>query len=367
MGAFTASAVRAIARAGATVLALAAVDGLATPSSVDARDALVVGIKQAPPFVIKTDDGRWRGISVDLWRAAAEQLGLRYEFMETDLEGLLEAVESSRFDAGIGALTVTAEREKRVDFSHPFHASGLGIAVAESGGSGIRAIVARLLSRQFLFALGSLVLFLFIGGALLWLFERRKNAAEFGESPSKGLGNAFWWSAVTMTTVGYGDKVPRTLGGRIVGVVWMFTGVITISFFTASIASVLTLSSIDGRVTGPEDLADARIASVPGSTSARYLEARGLGFARFDGPRAALHAVAEGTCDAVVYDAPILRYLVAQELSADLDVLAVTFEPQEYAIALPRGSALREPLNVAILEVTRALSWEDTLRGYFGG
>lgn len=76
---------------------------------------------------------------------------------------------------------------------------------------------------------------------------------------------------------------------------------------------------------------------MPGSTSARYLETRGLGFARLDGPRA-----------------------------AERDVLAVAFEPQEYA-ALPRGSVLREPLDVAILEVTRALSWEDTLQSYFGG
>jgi ABC-type amino acid transport substrate-binding protein len=337
----------------------------ARPAAAD--DVLVVGVKQAPPFAIKTSDGRWRGVSVDLWRSAAAQLGLRYELEETDLEGLFAGVESGRFDAAIGALTVTAERETRVDFSHPFDASGLGIAVPQGDTAGLRAVLARLLSRPFLFALGSLIAFLFIGGALLWLFERRANDAEFGGAPASGLGNAFWWSAVTMTTVGYGDKVPRTLGGRVVALVWMFTGVITISFFTASIASVLTLSSIDGRVTGPDDLADVRVASVADSTSAHYLEARGLGFAPFDSPQAALEALAADAVDAVVYDAPILRYLVAQNFNADLDVLAVTFEPQDYAIALPRDSRLREPLNVAILETTRAPSWRDTLRAYLGG
>ena len=40
--------------------------------------------------------------------------------------------------------------------------------------------------------------------------------------------SAFWWAAVTMTTVGYGDKTPVTTGGRIVGLVWMFTSVIVI-------------------------------------------------------------------------------------------------------------------------------------------
>ena len=50
----------------------------------------------------------------------------------------------------------------------------------------------------------------------VWLFERKANAEQFGGSPARGLGAAFWWSAVTMTTVGYGDKAPQTKGGRLV-------------------------------------------------------------------------------------------------------------------------------------------------------
>ena len=51
-------------------------------------------------------------------------------------------------------------------------------------------------------------------------------------------GRGLWWSLVTLTTTGYGDIVPETLGGRLVAVVLMAGGLITISLLTATVASV---------------------------------------------------------------------------------------------------------------------------------
>ncbi len=50
--------------------------------------------------------------------------------------------------------------------------------------------------------------------------------------------NAFWWSIVTMTTVGYGDITPQTLGGRTIGAITMLLGIGILGMFTATIASV---------------------------------------------------------------------------------------------------------------------------------
>jgi voltage-gated potassium channel len=53
------------------------------------------------------------------------------------------------------------------------------------------------------------------------------------------FGDALWWSASTISTVGYGDVYPITLGGRIIAVFTMVVGVSTFGVITASIAKRL--------------------------------------------------------------------------------------------------------------------------------
>jgi len=57
-----------------------------------------------------------------------------------------------------------------------------------------------------------------------------------------------------MTTVGYGDKAPVTLAGRVVGLLWMPASIILISGFTAAIASALTVGQLDHSISGLDDL-----------------------------------------------------------------------------------------------------------------
>lgn len=53
----------------------------------------------------------------------------------------------------------------------------------------------------------------------------------------ESLGDALWWSAMTVTTIGYGDVVPGTSGGRVVAVFVMFASVATVSFTTAVVTA----------------------------------------------------------------------------------------------------------------------------------
>jgi len=337
-----------------------------TVSDTDASAKLIVGTKESPPFSIKRSDGSWEGLSIELWQQIAQDLDLDYEFKEMTLGELLDGVADKRLTASVAALTVTAEREKRMDFSHPFYTTGLGIAISKEAGGGWNDVVRGIFSRGFIHVLLSLSALLLICGLLVWIFERRGNPEQFGGRPLKGIGSGFWWAAVTMTTVGYGDKAPKTLAGRLVGLVWMFAGIIVISSFTAAITSSLTLSTLGSIISGPADLYNVKVATVSNSTSEKYLNRQGVSFQTVVNVEEALKTLAAGQIDAVVYDAPILQYWIHQKHSDDLTMLPGTFERQDYAIALPQGGKLRENINQALLANLREPWWRETNRRYLG-
>lgn len=327
---------------------------------------LIVATRHVPPFAIRGEDGAWRGISIELWKSIAEELGLVYDFRETDLKGMVQGLQDGTYDAAVAALTMTAEREQLVDFTHPFYNSGLGIAVPASDSASWMGLLRRLLSADFAKATGALAVLLFLIGFLVWVFERKRNPGQFGGNAPQGIGASFWWSAVTMTTVGYGDKAPRTIGGRVVALVWMFASILLISSFTAAIASALTVSQLESGVKGPEDLPGLRVGTLRDSTSEAYLRRKHIVTMAYGSASAALDRLVRGEVDAVVYDAPILRYLVNVQLGLPLRVLPRVFEQQSYAIALPQASALREPINRLILARTFEPQWRDLLYRYLG-
>ena len=322
-------------------------------------------MREIAPFVIKKPDGVYTGVSIELWQRIADKLELDYEYRSETLVSLLEGVKTGKLDVAVAALTVTAEREALLDFTHPFYSTGLSIAVATTP-SGIWATLSAAFSWKFVNALAVLFLLLMAVGFIIWLLERRANPAQFGGKPHEGVGSGFWWSAVTMTTVGYGDKAPVTAAGRFVAILWMFFSVITISGFTATIASVFTVQQLSGPVSGPDDLDRVIVGTLRGSTSEAYLVDRGIKVRYFDSINDALHVLPEQKIGAVVYDAPIMRYLINSDPESTLEVLPGTFLKQNYAFAVPSGSDLREPMNRALLEALSDPAWSDVVTGYVG-
>lgn len=347
-----------------TLLATPGIQGATAQAPAD--KILRIGTKSVPPFAIKRPDGTWHGISIALWRRIATELGLRYEFIEHDLQGLLDGAADGSLDASVAALTITAERETRMDFTYPYHVTGLGIAVPTTGGGSWHNILGGILSRGMLKVFGLLVLLLLVVGVLVWLCERRRNPGQFGSQGGQGVGVGFWWAAVTMTTVGYGDKAPVTFGGRFIALIWMFASVFLLSTLTAAITTALTVSELGTNVAGPDDLPRVRIGTVQSTTSETYLRKRRLVHQPYTHPLDGLQAVVNGDIDAMVYDAPSLLYLTLTEFRGEVKVLPAIFKRQNYGIAMPTGSTLRENVNRSLLHIIEQAEWEDILYQYLG-
>ncbi|MGQ0846282.1 MAG: potassium channel family protein [Sporichthyaceae bacterium] len=97
-----------------------------------------------------------------------------------------------------------------------------------------------------------------VGGfvaALAMLDAERANP----EANIRSFGDAAWWAAVTVPTVGYGDRYPTTTAGRFIGAALMLTGIALLGVVTAAIASwfVEKMSEVEaGHAETQEDLAE---------------------------------------------------------------------------------------------------------------
>lgn len=308
-----------------------------------------VATKHAPPFVMVADDGSISGITIDLIETVAAAAGREVAWRPMELEEMLDAVAAGEVAAAAAAITVSAEREARMDFSYPYFITGLGIAVGGERRSRWLALLGQIISFDFLKVLAGLTGVLLLSGFVLWLFERKRNP-QFGGRTVEGIGASMWWSAVTMTTVGYGDKAPITLGGRLVALWWMFASIIIISSFTAAIATSLTLEGMTLAVRSEDDLAQAKSAVVEGTIAQAELQSRHHAHVAVADLGEAFDLLRAGRVDAVIHDRPLLRYALKDDDSG-LQALDVLFRKQGYALALPHGSELREALNQRLLEL----------------
>ena len=323
-----------------------------------------VGVIEAPPALMKKDN-QWKGLSVELWQTVAQRMSAAYEFVEfNSIESMLGALEKNQIDV-IPALAVEGRFEDRMDFSQSYLKSGLSIAVRAEGGNHhwIR-VIENIFSPHILKAIALLFLMSLIFGVIVWLFERRRNSEMFGDNHVKGIGDGIWWAMVTMSTVGYGDKSPKTLGGRTVALLWMIFSLIFISSFTANITTQLTLSGLKGKVQGFNDLFDARVGSISGSEGFDFLTKKGIAAIPVESLQAGMAAVESNRIDAFVADEKILKYIAKNEFSGRVQVVGRPFDDYFVSIALQQNSPLRKPINKTLLKVMKTEGWTELLNRY---
>jgi polar amino acid transport system substrate-binding protein len=324
---------------------------------------LRIGTHAAPPFAMRGDDGAWEGISIALLADVAGRAGFRYELVEVEQPELIAGVAAGRLDGAIAALSPTSESERAVDFSNSYFLSGLAVAVPETRPATVREIFGAMASREFRGVLAVLLGLTLVAGALVWALERRRNP-EFERAAARGMFSGFWWATATMTTVGYGDKAPVTVAGRLLGIAWMIATLGLVALATAQLSATLTAERLRGGVTSVSDLARVRVGALADGPAVAPLHALGARVERFPSVLAGLQAVASGRIDAFVHDEPVLAW--ERGTVGNVALAPLRFGVEDYAMALPEGSAAREAVNRAIVDTLASDAWLGTLRYYLG-
>jgi len=331
------------------------------------KEVVTIGVKQEPPFVIRESDQTFTGLSVDLWRGIASEIEIEYEMVEySDHLGLIRALDFHEIDLTINPIHVNEIRLKMLDVTQPFYVSSIGVATTQVQKTQIGVFLHNFFSLQFLRIILLLVIIIFIFGFILWLVERKENRRQFRPGLT-GLFDGLWWSAVTMTTVGYGDKAPKSRLGRVIAIIWMLTAIVTISGFTASIASTLTVQSLGRNIEDLEDLRNAeKIGTVYASSSEDFLINHDIPtHALYDDIQEALLALSAHEIEVLLYDRTVLEYFIIQlQISNKVTLLPVSFNQQYRSFFLPRNSPHLSWINPLLVRRINEASWQELLKKY---
>ena len=315
------------------------------------------------------------GFAVELWDNVARELKLDYDFATVgSAKQMVEALQNKSADVAVGALSITAEREMTIDFSQPFYESGLQILVSKKAGGltdTIWNILTSLFSWQLVAGFAAAILVMFIISHLVWLYEHPVNEEMWPRSYLSGIGESLWWTVSIFLVGGADNKGPVGLGGRIVATIWMLASVIAVSLLTASLSAVLTVNSLSGDIKGPNDLPGKSVATIGGSTSETWLGKLGTAGARvqvqvFSDIPACLDALKSGKVQAVVFDAPILKYYVNKLGPDDFALVGGLLEKSNYGFGLQQDSLLRERINQVLLNLNENGVTDDLKKKWFG-
>jgi polar amino acid transport system substrate-binding protein len=347
--------------------AIGALPNLISPAWASSRPVIVATHDMAP--FVDTDKAIKSGFTVDVLDQIAKREGWDLSYLDVGgIADQLKAVADGRADAAAGAVSITAERTQSFDFSQPTLNAGLQIAIpagsAERSSPGLIDFLKLLFSKSILVWLGAALVLTVIPAHIIWLVERGHADSMVSKSYFPGIFQAFGWGLGMLAAAP--DDAPRHWIARAMAVVWAFVSIIFVAYYTATLTANLTVEKFDSQIHSPSDLVGKSVCTVANTTSAAYL--RGLGVKTDDVPSidVCFNGIRDHKFDAVVYDAPVLRYHVANDGAGVMELAGPVFQTEDYGIAFKNGSDLRKEADAALLSMREDGTYDLIKQKWFG-
>jgi polar amino acid transport system substrate-binding protein len=314
------------------------------------------------PVMMGENNKKFCGYSQELLQILAQKLGREVapQALDRTADDIIADMSgpNPKYDIAIGNMSVTSDREARVDFSIPLPITNSGIQIMTAAPEKQKPHLLKNAwtaltgnsARQFYPFLLGVFLLMVTTAAIVYLMERRrKNSFLEGESWIKGIAEAFWW--ILTTVFGQEEAHPRRLLSRIIAFMWIPFGVICVSLFTATMTASLTAQQIQSSIGGIDDLRDKKVLTVSGSTSKKYLDDHDIKPEVVSTISEAYPLLEKGKVDAIVYDAPALQYYADHEGRDKVATVGKLLKRESYALVFTSGSPLREQVNQALLKM----------------
>ncbi|XP_051023276.1 glutamate receptor 1 isoform X1 [Acomys russatus] len=366
-------------------------------SSVQNRTYIVTTILEDPYVMLKKNanqfegNDRYEGYCVELAAEIAKHVGYSYRLeivsdgkygaRDPDTKawnGMVGELVYGRADVAVAPLTITLVREEVIDFSKPFMSLGISIMIKKPQKSkpGVFSFLDPLA-----YEIWMCIVFAYIGvSVVLFLvsrfspyewhseeFEEGRDQTTSDQSNEFGIFNSLWFSLGAFMQQGC-DISPRSLSGRIVGGVWWFFTLIIISSYTANLAAFLTVERMVSPIESAEDLAKQTEIAYgtleAGSTKEFFRRSKIAVFEKMwtymksAEPSVFVRTTEEGMIRvrkskgkyAYLLESTMNEY-IEQRRPCDTMKVGGNLDSKGYGIATPKGSALRNPVNLAVLKL----------------
>ncbi|KAG8448104.1 hypothetical protein GDO86_015266 [Hymenochirus boettgeri] len=368
-------------------------------SSVENKTIVVTTILENPYVMKKKNyeqlegNDKYEGYCVDLASEIAKHVGIKYKLSivedgkygardpETKIwNGMVGELVYGRADIAVAPLTITLVREEVIDFSKPFMSLGISIMIKKPQKSkpGVFSFLDPLA-----YEIWMCIVFAYIGVSVVlflvsrfspyeWHLEDTDEARDPQNPPDPpnefGIFNSLWFSLGAFMQQGC-DISPRSLSGRIVGGVWWFFTLIIISSYTANLAAFLTVERMVSPIESAEDLAKQTEIAYgtldSGSTKEFFRRSKIAVYEKmWSYMKSAEPSVFTKTTDdgvarvrkskgkfAFLLESTMNEY-IEQRKPCDTMKVGGNLDSKGYGVATPKGSALRTPVNLAVLKLS---------------
>uniref|UniRef100_A0A7N8YNV1 Glutamate receptor n=1 Tax=Mastacembelus armatus TaxID=205130 RepID=A0A7N8YNV1_9TELE len=335
---------------------------------------------------------RYEGYCVDLASEIAKHVGIKYKLSivmdgkygardpETKTwNGMVGELVYGRADIAVAPLTITLVREEVIDFSKPFMSLGISIMIKKPQKSkpGVFSFLDPLA-----YEIWMCIVFAYIGVSVVlflvsrfspyeWNLEEQDETKDPQTPPDPpndfGIFNSLWFSLGAFMQQGC-DISPRSLSGRIVGGVWWFFTLIIISSYTANLAAFLTVERMVSPIESAEDLAkqtEIAYGTLDSGSTKEFFRRSKIAvyekmwsYMKSAEPSVFVKTTPDGVARvrkskgkfAFLLESTMNEY-IEQRKPCDTMKVGGNLDSKGYGVATPKGSALRNAVNLAVLKL----------------